>query len=218
MTTTTAAASIDMTGKTITTFILCNAHSKLRDLKEGDVLEIVTDTFEPIENDIGAWCRMAGHELVALEKGPDRHSYYVAKGSPRETEHKLGMVISDPGLEQLLSPLGFALAAALGGSDVHLYFQGPAVRVPRRGFSAKLSGIGRPFSGFARRGMAKVGHVPPQEKLGQLKELGAHFYICGPSMQHFGVKKDELIFDDIVMAEYLTFMEVMNKADVHIYP
>ena len=36
-------------------------------------------------------------------------------------------------------------------------------------------------------------------------------------MDHFGVRKDELIFDDAVIAEYITFMEAMHKADVHIY-
>ena len=62
-----------------------------------------------------------------------------------------------------------------------------------------------------------LGHIPPQDKLRQLKELGVHFYICGPSMEHFGVKKNKLIFDDVIVAEYLTFMEIMDKADIHIF-
>ena len=43
------------------------------------------------------------------------------------------MVISNPDLEELLSPLGFALAAALEGIEVRLYVQGPAVRILGRG-------------------------------------------------------------------------------------
>ena len=101
--------------------------------------------------------------------------------------------------------------------EVHIYFQGPAVRVFQKGFKAKLGGFGRPFSGFARKGMAKMGHLPPQEKVRQLKELGTHFYLCGPSMQVFKVEKDELIFDNVIIAEYLTFMEIMKNADIHIY-
>jgi predicted peroxiredoxin len=65
--------------------------------------------------------------------------------------------------------------------------------------------------------LTKIGHIPPQDKLRQLRELGAHFYICGPSMEHFGVQKGKLIFDDVVIAEYLTFMEIMKKADIHIF-
>ncbi|MFQ5811701.1 MAG: DsrE family protein [Anaerolineae bacterium] len=116
-----------------------------------------------------------------------------------------------------LLPLGFALGAALEGIDVHIYFQGPATRVLTKNFKAQLQGINRPFSGFARKGMAKTGHIPPQDKLRQLRELGAHFYVCGPSMEHFKVKKSEFIFDDVIVAEYLTFMEIMNKADIHIF-
>jgi len=53
--------------------------------------------------------------------------------------------------------------------------------------------------------------------LEQLKELGTRLYICGGSMDPFGVKKSELIFDDVIVAEYLTFLEVMDDADIHIF-
>lgn len=127
------------------------------------------------------------------------------------------MIISDPGLEMLLSPVGLALSAALSGTDVFIYFQGPAVRVLKKNFKAKLSGIQKTFSSFARKQMAKAGHLPPQDKLEQLKELGARIYICGGSMDPFGVKKRDLIFDDVIVAEYLTFLEVMDNADIQIF-
>jgi hypothetical protein len=59
-----AQASIDMTGKTITTYIVYHAAVKLREMNEGEVLEIVTDGFTAIESDIKAWCRMSGQALV----------------------------------------------------------------------------------------------------------------------------------------------------------
>ena len=212
-----AKESIDMRGKKITTFILYNAVMKLKEMKEGEVLEIITEDSEPIESDIRAWCRMTGHNLVELEKEANYQRYYIEKAMPKEKENKLALVISNPGLEELISPLGFALGAALGGTDVYIYFQGPGVKVLKKNFKEKLRGINRPFSNFARKGLAKIGHIPPQDKLRQLRELGVHFYICGPSMDHFGVKKSELIFDEVVMAEYLTFVEIMKKADIHIF-
>jgi predicted peroxiredoxin/TusA-related sulfurtransferase len=217
MSDTTAKQSIDMRGKRITTYILHDAVMKLRDMAEGEILGILADSFEAIESDIRAWCQMTGHVLLELETEANHQTYYVKKAVPRDSEHELALVLSNPGLEELLSPLGFALGAALSGTRVHIYFQGPAVRVLAKGFREKLHGIGRPFSAFARKGLAKVGHVPPQEKLRQLRELGAQFYVCGPSMEHFGVKKDDLIFDDLLIAEYLTFMEVMNRADVQFF-
>jgi predicted peroxiredoxin len=126
------------------------------------------------------------------------------------------MVLSNPGLEELLSPLGFALAAALSGVEVHIYFQGPAVKVLTNDFREHLHGLSRPFSGFAREDLAAAGHVPPHEKLQQLHELGARFYLCGGSMAHFGVTAADVIFGDVRIAEYFTFIEVMTKADIHI--
>ena len=118
---------------------------------------------------------------------------------------------------ELLAPLGFALAAALEGHDVALYFQGPAVRVLRKGYVARMHGFGRPISRFPRAGLDKVGHIPPQAKLEQLQRLGAQIYACGPSMDHFKVAEADLAFDDIIVAEYLTFMEQMDQADIHAY-
>jgi len=189
----------------------------LNDMQKGEILEVNTDKFEAIENDIGAWSRMTGFPLEGIETGDAYQRYYIRNVEAPKKEKKLAMIISDPGLEMLLSPLGLALSAALSGREVYLYFQGPAVKVLKKGFKANLSGIQRPFSTFARNEMAKAGHLPPQEKLHQLRELGSHFYICGGSMDPFGVKKSDLIFDDVIIAEYLTFLEIMENTDIQIF-
>jgi predicted peroxiredoxin/TusA-related sulfurtransferase len=209
--------SIDMRGKTITPFILYYAVKNLQDMQEGEILEVNTDKFEAIENDMNAWSRMTGHRLLEMETSNNYQRYFIEKVNIKKPERILAMIISDPGLEKLLSPLGLALSAALSGTDVYLYFQGPAVRVLKKNFKAKLSGIQKPLSSFARKEMAKAGHLPPQDKLEQLKELGARIYICGGSMNPFGVKKSDLVFDDVIVAEYLTFLEIMDNADIHIF-
>lgn len=98
-----------------------------------------------------------------------------------------------------------------------LYFQGPAVKVLAKGYVAKMHGLGRPFSRFPRAGLDKVGHIAPHAKLHQLQRLGAHIYACGPSMEHFKVAATSLAFDGVVVAEYLTFLEQMDHADIHVY-
>jgi predicted peroxiredoxin/TusA-related sulfurtransferase len=217
MATVSSRECLDLRGRTITTFIAYEVATKLRSMAEGDRLELVTEDREAIERDLVAWVQAVGHTLLAVEREPEGLRFSIVKGAPEATKRKVAFVISDPGLEKLLSPLGFALAAALEGDEVHIYFQGPAVRLLTQGYKAKLQGLGRPFSGLARKGMAKQGHVPPDQKLQQLRTLGAQFYVCGGSMDYFKVEKSDLIFDDLPIAQYLTFIKIMDEAQVHIF-
>ncbi len=209
--------SLDMRGKAITTFIAYQAARQLAALADGEALQLLTDAGEDIDNDVRAWCRAVGQELVSAECTGDTSTYVISKPPPRRPGRRLAAVISDPGLQELLSPLGFALAAALEGAEVSLYFQGPAVRVLAKGFTEKLHGPARPFSRFARAGLTRAGHLPAQQKLGQLQVLGAHLFACGPSMRHFNVAKNDLAFPGVTVAEYLTFMETLARADIQLF-
>ena len=138
-------ASLDMRGKTITTYIAYGAAQELAGLAEGDALELLTETGDAIDNDIRAWCHATGQQITAHERTSAQSRYVITKATTAPSGRRLAAVISDPGLEELLSPLGFALAAALEGIEVSLYFQGPAVRVLAKGFTEKLRGLGPPF-------------------------------------------------------------------------
>jgi predicted peroxiredoxin/TusA-related sulfurtransferase len=217
MTTLTAHRSLDRRGKSITTFVVYDAAAELETMADGEVIEVITDDFAPFRADIAAWCQETGHRLVETERTTDGLRFLIEKGRAAAKDSKLAMVISSDGLEELLSPLGFALGAALEGIDVHLYFQGPGVKVLTRGFKPKLKGWARPFSRFAAAGMTKSGHIPAQAKLRQLRQLGARIYVCGGSLQPFRVKPEDFIFDDLAVVEYLTFMAVMEDADIQLY-
>lgn len=212
-----ADSSLDRRGKTITTFVVFDVAAELQRMGVGDRIEVITEDRQFFTHDITAWCKAAGHKLVASEAISEGRRFLIEKGTPVEKDTSLAMVVSSAGLEELLSPLAFALAAALEGIEVNLYIQGPAVRVLSRGFQPKLHGWARPFSRFAAADMAKSGHVSAQEKLRQLRSLGATIYMCAGSMDHFKVSEDDLIFDDLPLVEYLTFMTVMEGADIHIY-
>lgn len=211
------SAPLDLRGKSITTFIAYATLQRLTGLADGDSLELLTDADEGIDNDIRAWCRTRGQEITAAPRTDSSQRYTITKRPLRPSGKRYAAVISDPGLEELLSPLAFALAAALEGSDVSLYFQGPAVRVLAEGFTEHLHGPSRPFSRFARAGLVKAGHIPAQHKLRQLQALGAHLYACAGSMQHFKVAKTDLAFANVTIAEYLTFMETMAHADINVF-
>ena len=189
----------------------------MRELPPGALLRVRADSLPAVDSDIRAWCRTTGHELVDVEELAGARDYVVRKAGELRRQPGWALVISDPGLEELLSPLGFALGAALAGSPVAIYFQGPAVRVLTGSFSENLPGWKRPFSRFARRGLNRAGHPPPHQKLRQLEDLGAQIYICGPSMAHFKVTADDLFLSGIEIAAYPTFVEQMNAAGVQVF-
>ncbi len=212
-----ARTRLDLRGRTITTFIAHAVHEALSEMDRGDRVDVMTDAFTAIDTDMRAWCRATGHSLVDVDTTGVSWRFTIEKGSGRHSSKRLAAIVQDDGLLELLSPLGFALAAALEGHDVALFFQGRAVKVLEEGYVAKLHGFGRPFSRFPRVGLERAGHIPPQAKIRQLQQLGARIYACGPSMDHFKVAETELAFDDVIVAEYLTFMEQMDAADIHVY-
>jgi len=155
---TATSASLDLRGKTITTFIAYAAAWRLAGLAEGETLELLTDASDAIDNDIRAWCRASGQELASAGRSDGTCRYVIAKPSrPPRPGQRLAAVISDPGLEELLSPLGFALAAALEGTGVSLYFQGPAVRVLAKGFTESCTGRAGPSAGSPGPGSPRPG-------------------------------------------------------------
>ncbi|MDH3249013.1 MAG: DsrE family protein [Acidimicrobiia bacterium] len=209
--------SVDGRGKTITTFVVFAAATELERMAEGEELELLTDEFEPFEHDIKAWCLRGGHVLRISESIAEGHRFVIEKGSARRPGSSLAMVISTAGLEELLSPLGFALGAALEGVDVHLYFQGPAVKVLTDGFQPRLKGWGRPFTRFAAKGMANSGHVAAREKLDQIRQLGGRLYLCGGSIPYYKVSREDVIYPDVPVIEYLSFVPIMEQADIQLY-
>ncbi len=212
-----AIINLDLRGKTISTFLLYEIHVAMADVVEGERVAAVTDPDPVIDSDIRAWCRSTGNPLVDFVVDGQASRFVIEKGPPTEAAHKLALILSVDGLLELLSPLGFALTAALEGHQVVLYLQGPAVRLLGEGFTANIHGLGRPFSRFARTGLAKIGHLPPDEKITQLQALGAHLYACGPSMAHYKVDPTDLAFPDVTICSYPTFMEQMDSADMHLF-
>ena len=99
--------------------------------------------------------------------------------------------------------------------------QEPADVLPaRRGRIARSHlphGPARPFSRFARAGLTRAGHLPAQQKIAQLQALGGRLFACGPSIRHFHVAKDDLAFPGVIVAEYLTFMEALARADIQLF-
>ncbi|MCK4522719.1 sulfurtransferase TusA family protein [Candidatus Aerophobetes bacterium] len=51
---------------------------KIKDLKIGQVLEVISDD-EGIKEDMPAWCRRTGNEFLRIEEGEGEYRVYVRK-------------------------------------------------------------------------------------------------------------------------------------------
>ena len=213
-----AQEALDFSGKKISGFVICKLSEKLDVLPLNESVKIKTENYKAIQQDLFAWGKMTGNKIVLLDNNQQSLTFKITKVADKINKgESFSIIISDKGLEELLSPLGFSVGAALSGYQVNIYFQGPAVKVLEKGFKEKLKGFNSIFSGFARSGLSKIGHSPAQDKLRILEKYGAKFYVCQPSMEHFNLKEQNITFSNIVICEYFTFLEVLEKSDIKFF-
>jgi predicted peroxiredoxin len=63
----------------------------------------------------------------------------------------------------------------------------------------------------------EIGQPLPKESLAMLEDLGAHFYLCGPSMFGYGVQEEELIVEKYTIAAVTTWVDLLANTDIHIF-
>ena len=57
---------------------IAHTANKLKELEKGQVLEILADD-EGIKEDMPAWCKMTGNELLSVEEEGEQYRLYVRK-------------------------------------------------------------------------------------------------------------------------------------------
>lgn len=211
-----AAAVLDLRGKTVVSYVVYETLKALGPLAEGQVLSLWVDAYDGLEADLSVWMELTGQRLAGETRAGGLHRYDLVKSPPRPMNEQLAIMISKPGLEDLFTPLSLALAGRMAGMETHVFFQGPGVRVLKKGFDERLSGIWAPFSGFARRQAARTGHIRPQEKLAELVELGAHLHACPLSLDQFGVPRDQLAFP-VELAQYYGMLATFRESRTQIF-
>jgi predicted peroxiredoxin len=143
----------------------------------------------------------------------------IRKGAPKRSESTITVVISTANLEHAVFPLEKAVAGAVLGMKVNVVFEGAGVRLLKRGYRSRLSGlVGGLFTPIVEQVMRRqIGWPLPQETIRMLQDLGAHFYVCGPSMFGYGVDKSELIVGDYTIGAVLTWADLLAHSDIHVF-
>lgn len=198
---------LDLRGTGMTTEIVARAINRLDVMSPGEALSIQVDAGEAIDNDLRAWCSATGNHLVRVDGDENSRIYVIEKGVAVSVVHRLALVVSSPEHDHLEAPLSLALAAALEDVDVSIFFEGPAVCL-----LAPLPD--RTRSRFRRARSKAMGEAHGQ--LQQIHDLGGHLYVSERALAEFELTEAELAFARIIHAEYLTFLPVMEEADIQL--
>jgi predicted peroxiredoxin/TusA-related sulfurtransferase len=199
--------TIDARGTHVSNDLLAIVVENLSDLAIGDTLELLTEDFRAIDTDLRSWSSVTGHEIVAAATVGGGLRFLLRKGPPLTTAHKLVAVVSSDRSAAADAPLGFATAAAMEGLEVSVFFRAKGVRLLDRGYTPRR-GLRAIFSRKRRR--------LPFEDVFRLFDNGVHVYACALSMEDYGLRSEDLLFSNITVAEYPTFVRVMEEADIHI--
>jgi len=69
-----------------------------------------------------------------------------------------------------------------------------------------------------RRNLERMKYPTPYEMLKRLKQSGLFkIYACSPSMEMFGVKREDLISEVDEIAGAATFLEIAAEADITLF-
>jgi len=200
------APGIDARGVHASTDILERIIEGLDEVPVGEAISVLTDDFEAIDTDVRSWAQVTGHEVKAVAE-EDSVLYTIVKAEPRPTAERLVVVVSGDRSEELETPIGVARAALLEGLEVSVFFRHSSVRVLSRFFMPRRR---------LRDRMARRRSPHPHGEVFRLFDHGARIYACGLSMEEHGITPDDLLFDNIKVAEYATLVAIMKEADIQL--
>ncbi len=198
------------------------AYSVIQELRRRDseaVVELLIRNDKGMLKDIATWCSTTGYQLICSELGEeDEMRCLIQKGERKRNEKVMTVVISTARLEQVAYPFDRAIGGAVLGMQVNVVFEGSGVRLLKRGYRATVSGLwGRVFTTSVEDAMKKnTGWPLPQDAIGILEELGANFYVCGPSMVAFGVREEELVIKNHTLGGTLTWVDLLARSNVSV--
>jgi predicted peroxiredoxin len=194
--------------------------------EKGKTLKVIVKESEAILADIKTFCEITGYVFAGYErdrsnekKGAHLLNVYIKNGERKKNDHKMTVTLSTASLEQVVYPLDKAVSGAVLGMQVNVVFEGAAVRLLKRGYKPKLSGlIGGIFTGMVKKVMRnEIGWPQPQESIAMLEDLGAKFYVCGPSMFGYKVEREELIVKSYTIAAVVTWVKLLADSDIQIF-
>jgi peroxiredoxin family protein len=150
---------------------------------------------------------------VILSSNPKK----IMEGKTMSEKKKLAMIIHSGTLDKLYCAFILGSTATTMGWEAHLYFTFWGLNALVKGAMEK-AGLPSDYKNMEkqmRERLKQMKYPTPYELLKRMKSSGLlKIYACTPSMEMFGVKREELIPEVDEMAGATTFLNVAQDADV----
>ena len=138
-----------------------------------------------------------------------------------EKQKKRLAIIAHGGTIDRLYPV-FILASAAAAMDMetHVYFTFWGLTMLRKGAMEKagLPAMYKHLEEQLKKKLGEMKYPTPYEMLKRLKATGMlKIYACSPTMEMFGVKKEDLIPEVDEIAGAAAFLDIASTADVTLF-
>lgn len=133
---------------------------------------------------------------------------------------KLALVVQGGTLDKLYCAFILASTAVAMDMEAHLYFTFWGLQMLVKGAMEKagLPATYKHLEEPMRKNLERMKYPTPYEMLKRLKQSDRFkMYACSPSMEMFGIKREDFIpeVDEIIGAA--TFLEIAAKADISLF-
>jgi peroxiredoxin family protein len=130
---------------------------------------------------------------------------------------KLAIIIHSGTLDQILCAFILGSTAVSMDTDVHLYFTFWGLNALKKGGLENL-GLSATYADLEKDLKVKLeemNYPTPYEMLKRMKASGkVTLYACTPTMEMFGVKREDLIPEVDSLAGAATFLDIAADADI----
>jgi len=136
---------------------------------------------------------------------------------PKKGKKKLAMIVHSGTLDRLYCVFILGSTAVAMDMEVHLYFTFWGLNMLVKGGLEKagLPATYRHMEEQLKNKLGRMKYPTPYELLKRMKASGLlKIYACSPTMEMFGIRKEDLIPEVDEIAGAAAFLEVASEADV----
>jgi len=132
-------------------------------------------------------------------------------------QKKFALIIHSGTIDKLLAAFTLGSTAAAMDMETHLYFTFWGLNMLKKGAmeQAGLPATYKQYEEMLKTKLKEMNYPTPYEMLKRMKSSGnVKIYACSPTMEMFGITKDDLIPEVDKIAGAAAFLDVAADADI----